>query len=385
MNTDRPTICIVRPKPAYSDTFIRAHVERLPANLRVLYPGPSAYYREDDGSLTPPLAFWRHLKQWIALRIYKLSREDLQTAALTRFLANNRVAAVLAEYGTTGVALMQACERAAIPLIVHFFGFDAYSRETLEGVGRRYPELFDVASAIVVVSRHMEEQLLRLGAPGHKVFYNPCGADVTRFHGANPAQSPPRFVAIGRFVDKKAPFLTLLAFEQVLAAVPEARLTMVGDGYLWEASQQLATALGIAGRVEFLGPRPHAELTSIMQEARAFVQHSVTTSYGDSEGTPVIVLEAAAMGLPVVSTRHGGIPDVVIDGESGLLVDEGDVEAMAECMIRLLEDPLLAARLGQAARERVETEFAQERTIDHLWHIIETSIDAYARGREENR
>jgi glycosyltransferase involved in cell wall biosynthesis len=111
-----------------------------------------------------------------------------------------------------------------------------------------------------------------------------------------------------------------------------------------------------------------------MRQARAFVQHSVQTSYGDSEGTPVGILEGGAAGLPVVATRHAGIQDVIIDGETGLLVDEGDVDSMAESMIRLGENPVLAAELGKAARKRICAEFSMEKSIDNLWGIIETTI-----------
>ena len=97
------------------------------------------------------------------------------------------------------------------------------------------------------------------------------------------------------------------------------------------------------------------------------------------DGTPVAVLEASATGLPVVATRHAGIPDVVLDGETGLLVDEGDVEGMAAQMIRLADDPELAARLGRAGRQRVCAEFSMEKSIAGLWSIIEGAIHNAAR------
>jgi glycosyltransferase involved in cell wall biosynthesis len=108
-----------------------------------------------------------------------------------------------------------------------------------------------------------------------------------------------------------------------------------------------------------------------MREVRAFVLHSVTTSEDDVEGTPVAVLEAGAASLPVVSTRHAGIKDVVIHGETGFLVDEGDVQGMACYMVELARDPGLAARLGQRAREHVCENFSMEKSLTTLWGIIE--------------
>jgi glycosyltransferase involved in cell wall biosynthesis len=98
------------------------------------------------------------------------------------------------------------------------------------------------------------------------------------------------------------------------------------------------------------------------------------TGYGDSEGTPVGVLEAGASGLPVVATRHAGILDVVVDGATGLLVDEGDVVGMAEHMLRLAREPELAGRLGQAARRRICAHFTMDQSIAKLWSIIEGAL-----------
>lgn len=132
-----------------------------------------------------------------------------------------------------------------------------------------------------------------------------------------------------------------------------------------------AAGLGIADDVGFLGVRSLAEVAAAMQRARAFVQHSMTTGYGDSEGTPVGILEAGASGLPVVATRHAGIPNVIIDGETGLLVDEGNVAGMAKRMLRLAREPELAGRLGRAAHRRIRAQFTMGQITANLWHIIQ--------------
>jgi glycosyltransferase involved in cell wall biosynthesis len=292
---------------------------------------------------------------------------------LARFLTANAVEVVLAEYGPTGVAVLDACARAAIPLVVHLHGFDAYHRPTLDRYAEGYARLFREAAAIVAVSREMEQVLLSLGAPRDRLFYNPYGVDVSIFSGGDPATAGPIFVAVGRFVEKKAPDLVVLAFAEVRRACPEARLIMVGDGPLWGATQHLARALNVADAIEFLGPRPHAEVAAIMRRARAFVQHSVVAADGDAEGTPVAVLEAGATGLPVIATRHGGIPDVVLSGDTGFLVDERDIGAMAGHMIQLATHPLLADRLGRAARQRICAEFSASRATETLLQILEAA------------
>lgn len=371
----RYTVCIVSPnRDVYSETFIRAHIEQLPIRTRVLYGGSFPMYKDEGTRLLslPLFALFRSRKFLPKLMATIVGRFPEQ--ALKRFLQASKVDVVLAEYGPTGVAIMDACQQANRPLVVHFHGFDAFHYPTLEKFETGYREMFKVAAALVVVSRDMEAQLLKLGAPKEKVFYNPYGVDTALFTGGAPASAAPLFIAVGRFVDKKAPHLTLLAFEKVLKVCPEAQMLMIGDGELWEACKQLVRALGIRDAVQFLGPRPHREVAYMMRKARAFVQHSLVTSYGDSEGTPVAILEAGATGLPVVSTFHGGIKEIVTHGKTGFLVKERDIEAMANYMIELAKKPKLAASLGKQAQEYIRTYFSMEKSIEGLQKILESVL-----------
>jgi glycosyltransferase involved in cell wall biosynthesis len=363
---------------AYSETFIRAHIERIPAVTRVLYGGWFPTRLEDGSRL---LKLHQRAIGRASSELWGLSSpEYFQNKALKRFLQTNRVNAVLAEYGPTGACVMDACLAAGVPLIVHFHGFDAYNHETLEKYRLGYQRMAEGAKAIIAVSRDMERQLLMLGVPREKLFYSPYGVDTKLFSGAEPAGVPPIFLAVGRFIDKKAPHLTLLAFKMVVEKFPNAQLKMVGDGELWESCKQLAHAMGISKSVEFLGSRSHRETADTMRQARVFVQHSVRAASGDSEGTPVSVLEAAAAGLPVVATRHAGINEAVTDRHTGLLVDEGDVEGMAANMMWLAHDPGLASRMGKAGRERIVEEFSMETSINRLWGIIANSAGLTGNG-----
>ena len=149
---------------------------------------------------------------------------------------------------------------------------------------------------------------------------------------------------------------------------------MVGDGPLLPSCRELASEMLPPSVATFLGTQPPEIIQEEMRRARCFLQHSVEAESGDSEGTPVAILEAGASGLPVVATRHGGIPEVVVEGETGFLVDETDVPAMAAAITRLVRDPVLAARLGRSARRRVETLYTMERSLGDLWSIILGSI-----------
>jgi len=364
-------IAIASPaKSLYSETFIRAQVDNLPTEVHYLYGGflPS-YYGNDQRFLTASLGsrLFRRLKSQVLGKEERNQRKE----AIASYLSKHQVRAVLAEYGQTGVEMMDICQRLNLPLVVHFHGYDAYMHDTLAKYKERYQEMFGVAEKIIGVSKHMCEQLKTLGAPEDKVVYNPYGVN-TQFEYSDAGQNPPIFLAVGRFVDKKSPHLTLLAFREVLKIIPYAKLVMVGDGPLWGSSKVLAKALGIDKQVDLPGAIPHEEVATYMTTARAFVQHSLVPPSGDSEGTPNTVIEAGGSGLPVISTKHAGIPDVVIHGETGLLCEEGNYIEMSQHMIRIASSPELATYLGRKASERIQTHFTMDRYIQQLWTIIQS-------------
>jgi colanic acid/amylovoran biosynthesis glycosyltransferase len=371
-----PRVCVVTPyMPSPSETFIRHHITDLPASVLLVHSWRPTVNDRVVLSLPERVVH----KAWRTLS--GAGQEHETTVAYCKVLRRHRARAVLAEYGPTGVKVMSACRRLNIPLIVHFHGFDASVRTVLDAYGSGYAQLFDQASSIIAVSSAMRRKLISLGAPAEKVHYNPCGADCHDFNGASPRDVPPVFLSVGRFVEKKAPHLTVAAFAEVHRFEPSARLRMLGDGPLLDECRALAQRLGVAEAVEFPGFQPPSIVQQEMRNARCLVQHSLEAANGDCEGTPVGILEAGASGLPVVSTRHGGIPDVVVEGETGFLVDERDVSQMANHMLDLARSPGLAGQMGQRARMRVLTHFSEEQSLRHLWALIE---DAMTNQRDDN-
>lgn len=377
---DPINLCIITPdKNAYSETFIHAHITKLPAKIKVLYGGAYPQF-QDDGKRLLEYPFWLKLKRVVSKWALNLSEDALRDQAFIRFIKMNHIQAVLAEYGPTGAAISEVCKEAAVPLVVHFHGYDAYEYKTLDRFKEGYQKMFKNASAIVAVSNDMEQQLLSLGVPKEKIHLNSYGIDLEKFSGADPSKAAPVFVAVGRFVDKKAPHLTILAFHKVWQKHPEAKLAMIGEGELWEACKQLSLSLGLNGSINFLGKCSSEQVSDVMKGARAFVQHSLRPSSGDSEGTPVGILEAGASGLPVVSTRHAGIKDAVVEGETGFLVDERDVEGMSKGMLKLCEDPALAGKLGRAAKEHIRAHYSMDKSIGNLWRTIKEASQAGYHG-----
>ena len=369
---DRPPICIVQPeRDVVSETFIKAHAERLPARVTVVHGTPAQIDGRpvlSDGTLATD---WRRLRRRISGNKPWKHEVDLAYAVAFR---RSGARAVLAEYGPTGVQVLEACRMVGIPLIVHFHGYDASLGVVLKENADGYRRMFEQAAAVVAVSEPMKQALLSMGAPPQKVHVNVYGVDSQVFQLTDPGKNAPTFLATGRFVEKKGPHLTLLAFAEAARRSPGIRLRMIGDGPLRPICEQMAQALELGQAVSFLGSQTHEMVGEEMRAARAFVQHSIRASDGDCEGTPVAILEAQASGLPVVATQHAGIPDVVVHGQTGFLVIEGDITGMAECIVRIAADGPLASRLGAAGRVRVLENFTMERSIDRLWHIIQRAL-----------
>lgn len=361
-------ICVVAPNDnTYSETFIHSHMHRLSTDAINLV-GDGSYFpvRELQGETIYP----RNLRSSLARRISGMTVRKAEEAALSKFLVRHQVDVVLAEYGPTACAVLAACQRAKVPLVAHFHGFDAFQYSTTEEYKERYQKLFDQAACFIAASQSMANQLCFLGAEADRIVVNHYGVNTSKFQGGNPGTSTPHFVSVGRFVEKKAPHLTLLAFHQVMRHIPEARLTMIGDGPLLEACQQMVTALKLENHVSLRGACSPDEIVQELRRARALVQHSLRTGGGDSESLGVVFLEAGAMGLPSIATRHDGIPEVILDGETGLLAAEGDIEQYASHMMTLAQDPALAQQLGDAAHQRITTQFTEEVSLAGLHKIL---------------
>lgn len=338
----------------YSETFIQSHI-RLIANA-VVY---------SDGYFPTSISLDRG-ESWNDLP----KEKDAESMLIESWRTHN-VKAVLAEYGPAGVEVMNACRKANVPLVVHFHGFDAYRDDVINHYAEQYKELFQFASKIVVVSQDMKAQLMHLGCPVEKLALITYGIDTDVFLPLNDDHPREHFIACGRFVAKKSPLNTIRAFAKVCYNYPEAKLTFIGEGELFEPAVELSKELKLESNIAFKGVLSQSEVVEELQKHAIFVQHSVRTDQNDSEGTPLSILEAAATGLAIVSTNHAGIPDVIKDRNSGFLVDEGDLDAMAERMIDLLENESKRNDFGKNARETVLENYRQTDYIAALQNLLD--------------
>ncbi len=356
----------------YSETFIHMQMERLPCILRI-HGNKGGNETVPGGPIDPR----RSPFGWMDLLRFVKGSDPKGRASLAevqRRLHRKGVSVVLANYGQTGVALQPVCKALGIGLVVHFHGYDAHQKSVIEKFGKQYRELGHYCDRIVVVSERMLAALAGLGIPKEKLALIRYGIDPATFGLSLERPDYPTFFGVGRFVDKKAPYLTLLAFKEVVKQYPTARLIIAGDGPLLDTVHNLVHAFGLGSQVSLPGPLPHHEVSAHMRHATAFVQHSISPRWGDkagdSEGTPLAVLEAMMTGLPVIATRHAGIADVIEDGVSGYLIDELDVVEMSRAMIRVVRDSDEAARIGSNARETASAHFTADRYIADLQNVI---------------
>jgi glycosyltransferase involved in cell wall biosynthesis len=219
----------------------------------------------------------------------------------------------------------------------------------------------------------MTKILTELGCDKNKIIHSPAGAS-TDFLNIEPDYLSKQLFAIGRFVEKKSPHSTILSFNKVLQSHPTAKLIFAGDGPLLPICKDIVKSLKIENNVFFVGKITQEQQRDYLASSRVFVQHSKIATDGDSEGTPVAIVEASSAGLPVVSTNHAGIIDVIIQNETGFLVEEGDIEMMAEKIILLLDDHVLAQKMGKAGKQNIQTNFTLDQHIQAIEECIITSV-----------
>jgi len=221
------------------------------------------------------------------------------------------------------------------------------------------------------MSQISKARLVELGLDENKIHVIPYGIDVPLQSPVRPRRDTVHCLAVSRLSSKKGPILTLDAFRRAAEVCPYLRLDYVGDGELLSAVQQFVLAFKMEDRVTLHGAQPSEVIFEMMRKADIFVQHSmIDPATGDEEGLPVSILEAMANSLPVVSTRHAGIPEAVIEDKTGYLVGEGDSREMAEHMVTLAQDYNLRQRMGEAGWQRARECFSWEKERNHLRQIL---------------
>ena len=253
-------------------------------------------------------------------------------------------------------------------LVTAFRGADItrYVQSRGEGVYRR---LFERGDLFMPVSEDFAARLRAMGADPAKIVVHRTGIDLSLFAYRPRAPERPgriRLATVARLIEKKGIEYVVRAVGAIAREGTDVSYTVIGDGPLREPLAALAAAEGVAERVQFVGWKQQREVRDLLDASDVLVAASVTAKSGDQEGIPNAVKEGMALGLPVVSTRHSGIPELVQDGVTGVLVPERDADALAGAFRALVAQPSHWATLGRAARETVEREYDIEKLNDRL-------------------
>jgi colanic acid/amylovoran biosynthesis glycosyltransferase len=252
-------------------------------------------------------------------------------------------------------------------LIVTFHAFDIVKYPLTHG-SDVYEELFARADRVLTISRYMRDRLTALACPEKKLFVHHAGVDLDRFQYSAPRvdfDGSIRLLFVGRLVPKKGLGFGLEALARLVDDV-SWNLRVVGTGELEDDLRTRARTLGIEDRIEFLGGLGSDEVAREMSRADLLLAPSLTDESGNEEGIPVVLMEAMASGLPVVSTRHSGIPELIDDGTSGFLADEGSSESLCSTLHRALDERARWPALAERARSAVEREFNIDRLTGDL-------------------
>jgi colanic acid/amylovoran biosynthesis glycosyltransferase len=261
-------------------------------------------------------------------------------------------------------------------LVTTFHGADL-SKDIQASGDRIYKQLFELGDLFLPISEYWKHRLLELGCPEKKVIVQRMGIDCHRFNFTarrlNPHEAI-RLVTVCRLVEKKGVEYGIRAVAKLAKVNSNIEYNIVGDGPLREDLQRLIEELNVGDIVKLLGWRHQQQIVEILDRSHILLAPSVTSQNGDREGIPVSLMEAMAMGLPIISTQHTGIPELVENGVSGFLVPERDVDTLAEKLTYLVEHPQVWSEMGRAGRAYVEDHYNLNKLNDRLVEIYQELI-----------
>lgn len=297
-----------------------------------------------------------------------------------RMLEDRRPSLIHAHFGIDGVYALPLAKRLGIPLVTTFHGYDAtLSTAALlsSPAWANYPlfrhQLARQGDLFICASSFIRDRVLAMGFPEARTKVHYIGVDSGAIRPRDASEETPTILHVARLVEVKGTEYLIRAFAALVRGHAKVQLVIIGDGPLNRPMQALAKSLGLEHDVLFLGALPHAQVLAWMRRTAMLVLPGIRTAAGRAEGLGMVLLEAAATGIPVVGTRIGGIPEIVIDGRTGYLVPERDTNALAKRMGELLDDPATRLRMGAEARALVERQFdirLQTEVLENLYDAV---------------
>ena len=372
----RKLAVVTRSTTAHSQVFVHRHIEHLFGGNTVVVAS-STKLKEVSGRKT-----FFYKRRYLSQLLYSLGINvtfmDLfganeERRRLEQFFDDNNVTHVIMEFGYVAAETGRQLVKCGRPVYCMFRGNDGSGMLQKARYRRVLKRIIPQLAGVISVSQSLLDNLSAFGISHPNSIVVPSGTDTTHFRPGTP--KPGYCLSVGRMVQKKSPETLLQAFAEI-AAKHDLHLEIIGGGSELPKAKKLAGDLGIANRVTFAGQLPHAEVLAKMRTAMLYLQHFQTTANGDTEGMPGVIQEAMACGLPIVTTRHAGIPDHITHGENGLLVEPGDVSAFANAITTLSESPAQRKKLGDAARKYAVDELDYRISHQRIEKFMKAAVDA---------
>ena len=298
---------------------------------------------------------------------------DLKLAYFATIMSRIDIDLIHAHFGFIGNYGLRLKQLINKPLITSFYGIDAAIADT-----DTYTELFSICKIITVLSNDMKNDLLNLGCPEDKIIIHHLGINLKKFSYSERYKDSTEkihFLSVGRFVEKKGMMYTIKAFYYLQLEYNNIELSIIGDGEMKHEIETLINNLEIQDKVILLGSHSLGEVINEMHKSHIFILPSITAKNGDKEGTPTVLMEAQATGIPVISTYHAGIPEIVINKKTGYLVEERDSCSLYKIMKYLVDQPRLWNKLGKNGRNHVKENYNISNQVDKLEFIYKDMIN----------
>jgi glycosyltransferase involved in cell wall biosynthesis len=356
-----PAILIYRDQLIHgSETFIPVQAENLPT-YEPYYAGMKRIdsdlsISEDRSQVVNPGGWLGRLKEMV-IQFTRFPPSYLQS------IKRWNPSLVHAHFGPDAVNGLRVAKWLGVPLVVTYHGYDVtvrdeYARKSFyrhRAYLRHRKRIKQEVDGFIAVSDFIKRRLIEEGFPEDRIFRHYIGIDLDDFCPSDDVEREDVILFVGRLVDKKGGEYLIRAGAQVQETHPEIEVVLVGDGPLRDDLEQLAEEVGCTAR--FLGQLPSEQVQHWMNRARVFCVPSITAESGDMEAFGMVFAEAQAMGLPVASFESGGIPEVVLHGETGLLAQEKDWKQLAENINCLLDNTELWGAFSQRGQRHVREHF----------------------------
>ena len=358
-----------------SQTFIYRHMaDLLPGRTLIIVR--DAQIQPNDEKIPFPYYALRKSRYdcgWVFQRGLQVIRAKKKGPLQTKgkeYLKRHNVDTILSEFLDFSLNWLDIAKDLGIRFFAHAHGYDISKTLRTPAMRLRYAQLKN-ADGLITMSNYSRMKLIEIGLNKKIIHVIPYGIDVPDAPVIRSQNEKVQFLAVGRMVAKKGPLLTLTAFKKAVDSNPALKLDYIGEGDLFRYAQKFIETYHLRENITLHGSQPNHVVLEMMKQADVFVQHSITDPQtGDQEGLPVAILEAMANSLPIISTRHAGIPEAVTESTTGYLVNEGDTKTMAKRIVELSDDSKLRNRLGQAGWVRAKKLFSWEKEKAALLNVM---------------